>query len=62
MEIHLYLPIVKEKSYLVASWEYAIPNGEIYQLRREMERQELILSTCSSSPDLRLVMRGELTE
>lgn len=64
-EIWLLLPADIEKIYRITGWEYAAPGGELYQLEEKGDTpdgHELILSTCSSSENWRLVIRGELME
>ena len=60
-EILLYLPDGSVQSYKIVACEEVRAAGEVYELGGEnKEEKELILSTCSSRSELRVIVKGNI--
>lgn len=58
-EILLYLPDGSAQVYEIVEYEEVKATGEVYEMGNEnIEEKEIILSTCSSRSDRRLIVRG----
>lgn len=58
-EIWLYLPDGSTQVYEIVEYEEVKATGEVYEMvNGSIEEKEIILSTCSSRSDRRLIVRG----
>lgn len=60
-EIWLYLPNGSTQVYEIVGYEEVRATGEVYKIgSKNIEEKQIILSTCSSGSDRRVILRGNL--